>query len=104
MVRVLSSDYHNHFPNPNLNQPWQKPQTCLIREAGYGDEHFRKNECSLTTGGFFGIKNKTWDWRKCSMSTVERCSPKTNRVIYPIVKYMGGNGTGRKGRQKITIL
>ena len=29
------------------------------------------------------------------MFTVEGCSPKTNRVISPIVKYMEKNGTGK---------
>ena len=29
----------------------------------------------------------TWDRRKCSLFTVEGCSPKQNRIISPIVKY-----------------
>ena len=36
----------------------------------------------------FSIKYKTRDQRKCSLFTVEGCSPKTNRDIFPIVKYM----------------
>ena len=43
---------------------------------------------------FFGIKDMTWDQRKCSLFTVEGCSPKTNRAISPTVKYK--NGTGKK--------
>ena len=30
----------------------------------------------------------TWDRRKCSLFTVEGCSPKTNRAISPTVKYI----------------
>ena len=36
----------------------------------------------------FTIKDMTRDRRKCSLFTVEGCSPKTNQVIFPIVKYM----------------
>ena len=36
----------------------------------------------------FTIKDTTRDRRKCSLFTVEGCSPKTNQVIFPIVKYM----------------
>ena len=35
----------------------------------------------------FSIKYTTWDRRKCSLFTVEGCSPKTSRAISPIVKY-----------------
>ena len=38
--------------------------------------------CSLTRG-VFGIKYMTWDQRKCSLFTVEGCSPNTNRDISP---------------------
>ena len=38
-------------------------------------------------GVLFSIQFSTWDRRKCSLFTVEGCSPKTNRVISPIVKY-----------------
>ena len=38
-------------------------------------------------GVLFSIKYTTWDRRKCSLFTVEGCSPKTNRIISPIVKY-----------------
>ena len=43
---------------------------------------FTKERCFLIK------KYKTCDRRKCSLFTVEGCSPKTNRVISPIVKYM----------------
>ena len=46
-------------------------------------------------GCFFGIKYTTWNRRKCSLFTVEGCSPKTNRVISPIVKYMEKIGPGK---------
>ena len=36
---------------------------------------------------FFCIKYMMWDQRKCSLFTVEGCSPKTNRAISPTVKY-----------------
>ena len=39
-------------------------------------------------GVLFSIKYTTWDRRKCSLFTVEGCSPKTNWIISPIVKYM----------------
>ena len=38
-------------------------------------------------GVLFSIKYTTWDRRKCSLFTVEGCSPKTNWIISPIVKY-----------------
>ena len=44
---------------------------------------------------FFGIKDRTWDQRKCSLFTVVGCSPKTNRAISPMVKYMGKTGPGK---------
>ena len=43
----------------------------------------------------FTIKDKTRDRRKCSLFTVEGCSPKTNRVISPIVKYTEKVGPGK---------
>ena len=43
----------------------------------------------------FTIKDKTRDRRKCSLFTVEGCSPKTNRVISPTVKYMEKMGPGK---------
>ena len=42
----------------------------------------------------------TWDRRKCSLFTVEGCSPKTNRVISPIVKYMEKMGPGKSVHYK----
>ena len=36
---------------------------------------------------FLVKKYITWDQRKCSLFTVEGCSPKINRAISPIVKY-----------------
>ena len=58
------------------------------RQAACGDEHFREN-CSVHSRRvLLGIKYTTWDRGKCSMFTVEGCSPKTNQVISPIVKYM----------------
>ena len=44
----------------------------------------------------FNVKDKTRDRRKCSLFTVEGCSPKTNRVIFPIVKY-----TEKWNREKV---
>ena len=38
---------------------------------------------------------KTGDRRKCSLFTVEGCSPKTNKVISPIVKYTEKMGPGK---------
>ena len=46
-------------------------------------------------GGLFSVKYTTWDRIKCSLFTVEGCSPKTNRVISPIVKYMEKMGPGK---------
>ena len=43
----------------------------------------------------FTIKYKTRDQRKCSLFTVEGCSPKTNRVIFSIVKYTEKMGPGK---------
>ena len=43
----------------------------------------------------FTIKDKTRDRRKCSLFTVEGCSPKTNRVISPTVKYTEKMGPGK---------
>ena len=43
----------------------------------------------------FTIKDKTRDRRKCSLFTVEGCSPKTNGVISPTVKYMEKMGPGK---------
>ena len=40
-------------------------------------------------GCFFSIKDTTWDRRKCSLFTVEGCSPKTNRAISPIGPFHG---------------
>ena len=51
--------------------------------------------CSLTRG-VFGLKYMTWDQRKCSLFTVEGCSPlKTNRAISPTVKYTEKMGPGK---------
>ena len=47
---------------------------------------FTKERC------FFCIKYRTWDQRKRSLFTVEGCSPKTNRAIFPMVKNMGKMG------------
>ena len=41
------------------------------------------------------MKYTTWDRRKCSLFTVEGCSPKTNLVISPIVKYTKKMGPGK---------
>ena len=50
----------------------------------------------FTRGVLFSMKYTTWDRRKCSLFTVEGCSPKTNRVISPIVKYTEKMGPGKK--------
>ena len=42
----------------------------------------------------------TWDRRKCSLFTVEGCSPKTNRIISPIVKYTEKMGPGKSVHYK----
>ena len=53
-------------------------------------------EITLSKERVYGIKHRTWDQRKCSLfMTAERCAPKTNRVISPMVKYRE-NGTGNK--------
>ena len=49
---------------------------------------------------FFCIKYMTWDQRKRSLFTVERCSPKTNWGISPMVKYMGKMGPGKSVQYK----
>ena len=49
---------------------------------------------------FFSIKDMTWDRRKCSLFTVEGCSPKTNRAISPIVKNTGEMGPGKSVHYK----
>ena len=46
-------------------------------------------------GVLFSIKYTTWDRKKCSLFTVEGCSPKTNRIISPIVKYKETMGPGK---------
>ena len=51
-------------------------------------------------GVLFSIKYRTWDRRKCSLFTVEGCSPKTNRAISPIVKYMEKMGPGKSVHYK----
>ena len=43
----------------------------------------------------FTLKDTTRDRRKCSLFTVEGCSPKTNQVIFPIVKYTEKMGPGK---------
>ena len=48
----------------------------------------------------FSIKYTTWDRRKCSLFRVEGCSPKTNQVIYPIVKYTEKMGPGKSVHYK----
>ena len=49
---------------------------------------------------FFYIKYRTWDQRKRSLFTVEGCSPKTNRAISPMVKYMRKMGPGKSVHYK----
>ena len=44
----------------------------------------------------FTIKDKTRDRRKCSLFTLEGCSPKTNQVISPTVKYTEKMGPGKR--------
>ena len=46
-------------------------------------------------GVLFSIKYRSWDRRKCSLFTVEGCSPKTNQAISPIVKYTEKMGPGK---------
>ena len=41
------------------------------------------------------IKHRTWDQGKRSLFTVEGCSPKRNRTISSMVKYMGKMGPGK---------
>ena len=43
---------------------------------------------------------RTWDRRKCSLFTVEGCSPKTNRAISPIVKHTEKMGPGKSVHYK----
>ena len=49
---------------------------------------FTKERC-------FCLEYRTWDQRKRSLFTVEGCSPKTNRAISSMVKYMGKMGPGK---------
>ena len=49
---------------------------------------------------FFGIKYVTWDQRKCSLFTVEGCSPKTNCAISPTVKYTKKMAPGKSVHYK----
>ena len=49
---------------------------------------FTKERC-------FSYKIYEWDQRKHSLSTVEGCSPKTNRAIYPMEKNVGEMGPGK---------
>ena len=63
-----------------------------------GRQHVEMNvlgkiACSLKGGAFYYFKTR--DRRKCSLFTVERCSPKTNRVISPTVKYAEKTGPGK---------
>ena len=51
-------------------------------------------------GVLFSIKYTTWDRTKCSLFTVEGCSPKTNRIISPIVKYTEKMGPGKSVHYK----
>ena len=70
------------------------------RQAACGDVHFRGNCHVHLRGVLFSIKYTTWDRRKCSLFTVEGCSPKTNRVISPIVKYTEKMGPGKSVHYK----
>ena len=81
----------------------KKPRASQIRHATCGEEIFRKNcKCSLK-GCVFSIKYNTWYRRKCSPFTVEGCSPKTNRVISPIVKYTEKMGPVGKRRSVVWL-
>ena len=51
-------------------------------------------------GVLFSIKYTTWDRRKCSLFTVEGCSPKINWIISPIVKYTEKMGPGKSVQYK----
>ena len=51
-------------------------------------------------GVFFSVKYTTWDRRKCSLFTVEGCSPKADRVISPIVKDTEKMGPGKNVHYK----
>ena len=44
---------------------------------------------------FLCIKYRTWDQGKRSLFTVEGCSPKRNRAISSMIKYMGKMGPGK---------
>ena len=48
----------------------------------------------------FSIKYKPGDRIKCSLFRVEGCSPKTNLVISPIVKYTEKMGPGKSVNYK----
>ena len=51
-------------------------------------------------GVLFRIKYTTWDRRKCSLFTVEGCSPKRNQIFSPIVKYTEKMGPGKSVHYK----
>ena len=44
-----------------------------------------------------------WDQRKHSLFTVDGCSPKTNRAIYPMAKYVGKMGPGKSVHNKEVV-
>ena len=49
---------------------------------------------------FVGITYMTRDQRKGSLFTVDGCSPKTNRIISPTVKYTKKMGPGKSVHYK----
>ena len=51
-------------------------------------------------GVLFSKKYTTWDRRKCSLFTVEGCSPNRNWIFSPIVKYTEKMGPGKSFHYK----
>ena len=54
-----------------------------------------KGKLVFTKGRVLCIHYWTWDQGKRSLFTVEGCSPKINRAISSMVKYMGKMGPGK---------
>ena len=82
-----------------LNSPNHALHSCILLGVflvgkSYWISIF-KGQLVFTKERCFCIKDRTWDQRKHSLFTVEGCSPKTNRAISPMVKYMGKMGPGK---------
>ena len=87
LTRTIGDNNKALWAMDRPGQSCQKTQSSLIRQAEYGEV-------------LYCIKSRTWDQRKRSLFTVEGCSPKANRAISPMVKYMRKTGPGKSVHYK----